>query len=159
REGWGAEAPDPIFIVGMPRAGSTLIEQILASHSAVEGTKELLDISHMTLTLGPWGKEDGKTSFLDVLSGLPRDRFRALGQEYLARTRPHRKLARPHFIDKMPGNFLHAGFTHLILPNAKIIDARRNPLACGLSGFTHHFRHGHSFFYNLENLGQYYADY
>jgi len=159
REGWGAPSPDPIFIVGMPRAGSTLIEQILASHSAVEGTKELLDISHMTLVLGPWGKEEGKTSFLDVLSGLPRDRFRALGQEYLARTRTHRKLARPYFIDKMPGNFLHAGFIHLILPNAKIIDARRNPLACGLSGFTHHFRHGHSFFYNLENLGQYYADY
>ena len=159
REGAGSMAPDPIFIVGLPRSGSTLIEQILASHSQVEGTMELHDIAQITRELGKWALANEDDSYPEVVADLPLERFRELGEEYIRRTRIQRKLNRPFFIDKMPNNFFHAGFIHLILPNAKIIDARRHPLGCCLSGFKQHFARGQAFSYGLEDIGHYYADY
>ncbi|MBS0273992.1 MAG: sulfotransferase [Proteobacteria bacterium] len=159
RIGAGCPAPDPIFIVGLPRSGSTLIEQILSSHSQVEGTMELHDIGQMSRSLGPWNKKDAAVTYPEVLETLSPSRLKELGEEYLERTRIHRKLGRPFFIDKMPNNFLHAGFIHLILPNAKIIDARRHPLGCTFSCFKQHFARGQAFTYGLEDAGHYYADY
>ena len=154
RQGQGCPAPDPIFIVGLPRAGSTLIEQILASHSAVEGTMELPDIMAMVRRIG--GKDE---RYPQALAEMTPEQLRALGEKYLERTRVQRRLGRPFFIDKMPNNFLHAGFIHLILPNARIIDARRHPLACGFSCFKQHFARGQGFTYSLADIGRYYADY
>jgi tetratricopeptide (TPR) repeat protein len=151
----GSGACDPIFIVGLPRAGSTLLEQILASHSLVEGTMELPDLISITRDLR--GARGG--TYHEALARLGADELRELGERYLARTRVHRKLGRPHFIDKMPNNFAHVGLIHLILPNAKIIDARRHPLACCFSGFKQHFAHGQAFTYGLDNVGRYYRDY
>ncbi|HEX3675225.1 MAG TPA: sulfotransferase [Rhizomicrobium sp.] len=159
RPGVGSPAPDPIFVVGLPRSGSTLIEQILASHSAVEGTMELHDVAHIARELGSWTPDADKPSYPEVTSTVPPERFRALGEDYLARTRIHRKLGRPFFIDKMPNNFLHAGLIQLMLPNAKIIDARRHPMGCCFSCFKQHFARGQSYTYGLEDLGRYYADY
>jgi tetratricopeptide (TPR) repeat protein len=159
RAGAGSVAPDPIFVVGLPRSGSTLIEQILSSHSQVEGTMELHDIGQMSRGLGPWNKKDADVTYPEAVETLPLSRFRELGEEYLERTRIHRKLGRAFFIDKMPNNFLHAGFIHLILPNAKIIDARRHPLGCAFSCFKQHFARGQAFTYGLEDAGHYYADY
>ncbi|MBS0486039.1 MAG: sulfotransferase [Proteobacteria bacterium] len=155
RAGSGATAHDPIFIVGLPRAGSTLIEQILASHSRVEGTMELPDIISITRDLR--GTRGG--TYHEALAHLTREELRNLGEQYLERTRIHRKLGRPFFIDKMPNNFAHVGLIHLILPNAKIIDARRHPLACCFSGFKQHFAHGQNFTYGLNNIGRYFRDY
>ena len=157
REGCGDPAPDPIFIVGLPRSGSTLIEQILSSHSAVEGTMELPEIIAMTRALRR-GSE-GAASYHDVLAGLPAEQFAELGSQFLDRTRVQRKTGAPLFIDKMPNNFLHLGLIQLMLPNAKIIDARRHPLACCFSGFKQHFARGQSFSYSLEDIGRYYRDY
>jgi len=155
RQGSGCHVGDPIFIVGLPRAGSTLVEQILASHSAVEGTMELPDLISITRDLrGPRGG-----TYHEALARLARDELRELGERYLARTRVHRKLGRQYFIDKMPNNFANVGLIHLILPNAKIIDARRHPLACCFSGFKQHFAHGQNFTYGLDNIGRYYRDY
>lgn len=160
RAGQGCRDPDPIFIVGLPRAGSTLIEQILASHSAVEGTMELPDISAMAARLGgKTKKKSGRSTYLEALRQLGADELRQLGEEYLRRTRIQRKQARPFFIDKTPQNFLHLGLIHLILPNAKIIDARRRPLGCCFSCFKQHFARGHRFTYELGELGRYYCDY
>ncbi len=156
RQGQGCQAPDPIFIVGLPRSGSTLVEQILASHSQVEGTMELPDIGAM---VGRLRDERGKAFYPDGIAGLNTDELKALGEEYLERTRVHRKLGRPLFIDKMPNNFLHIGFIALILPNAKIIDVRRHPMACGYSCFKQHFARGQGFTYDLTEIGRYYADY
>jgi tetratricopeptide (TPR) repeat protein len=158
-EGEGHAAPDPIFIVGLPRSGSTLIEQILSSHSQVEGTMELHDIGQISRSLGPWNRKDAEATYPEVVETLPPHRFKELGEEYLARTRIHRKLGRPFFIDKMPNNFLHTGFIHLILPNAKIIDTRRHPLGCSFSCFKQHFARGQAFTYGLEDVGHYYSDY
>jgi predicted Zn-dependent protease len=155
----GHPAPDPIFVVGLPRAGSTLIEQILSSHSQVEGTMELQDVGQMVRTIGGAGKKSRASAYPDVLADFPPEKLRALGEEYLTRTRTHRKTNKPFFIDKMPNNFLHAGFIRLILPNAKIIDARRHPLGCCLSCFKQHFARGQTFAYNLPDLGHYYARY
>ncbi|NOT89169.1 MAG: tetratricopeptide repeat protein [Lysobacter sp.] len=157
REGCGDPAPDPIFIVGLPRSGSTLIEQILSSHSAVEGTMELPEIIAMTRALRR-GSE-GAASYHDVLAGLPVEQFAELGRQFIDRTRVQRKTGAPLFIDKMPNNFLHLGLIQLMLPNAKIIDARRHPLACCFSGFKQHFARGQSFSYSLDDLGRYYRDY
>ena len=157
RAGCGDPAPDPIFIVGLPRSGSTLIEQILSSHSAVEGTMELPEIIAMTRALRR-GNE-GAASYHEVLAELPVERFAELGRQFIERTRVHRKTAAPLFIDKMPNNFLHLGLIQLMLPNAKIIDARRHPLACCFSGFKQHFARGQSFSYSLTDLGRYYRDY
>ena len=150
RAGQGCEAPDPIFVIGMPRAGSTLIEQILASHSLVEGTMELPDIPALAARVGT--REGG-------LAALEPAELRAMGEEYLERTRIQRKTGRPFFIDKMPNNWAHLGLIHLILPNAKIIDARRHPLGCCFSNFKQHFARGQAFSYGLEDMGRYYADY
>ena len=146
----GCEAPDPIFIVGMPRAGSTLIEQILSSHSLVEGTSELPDIPILALKLGNYPK-----AILDASV----DERRALGQEYLKRAGVQRRTDRPFFIDKLPNNWLYVAFIQLVLPNAKIIDARRHPLGCCFSNFRQHFARGQAFTYDLEHVGRYYADY
>jgi hypothetical protein len=156
RTGCGSDAPDPIFIVGLPRAGSTLIEQILSSHSAVEGTMELPEIISISRALR---KRAQATSYHDVLAGLDAAEMRALGERYLERTRIHRMSGAPLFIDKMPNNFAHIGLIHLVLPNAKIIDARRHPLACCLSGFKQHFARGQNHTYDLDDLGRYYRDY
>jgi cytochrome c-type biogenesis protein CcmH/NrfG len=159
RAGSGCTAPDPIFIVGLPRAGSTLIEQILSSHSAVEGTMELPEIISITRALRR-AADDGRPGvYHDALARMSRDELRELGEQYLARTRIHRKLGRPFFIDKMPNNFAHIGLIHLALPNAKIIDARRHPLACCFSSFKQHFARGQNFCYSLDDLGRYYRDY
>ena len=156
RAGQGSPAPDPIFIVGLPRSGSTLIEQILASHSQVEGTMELPDIAAL---VGRLREQKGQPFYPDGITALAPDELAALGEEYLARTRLHRKLGRPLFIDKMPNNFQHIGFIALILPKARIIDARRHPMACGFSCFKQHFARGQSFSYSLSDIGRYYADY
>jgi len=159
RAGMGRGAPDPIFIVGLPRAGSTLVEQILASHSAVEGTMELPDIIGMARRLGGRQSWADENRYPEVLEGLSADDLCGLGDEFLERTRVQRRLGRPFFIDKMPNNFAHVGFIHLILPNAKIIDARRHPLGCCFSGFKQHFARGQGFTYDLADIGRYYVDY
>ena len=159
REGQGHEAPDPIFILGMPRSGSTLLEQILASHSQVEGTMELPDIHSLVRRID--GKHDRgeRGQYPEGLAGLDAEALRALGQEYLDTTRIQRSEGKPFFIDKMPNNWAYAGFIRLILPNAKIVDARRHPLDCGFSNFKQHFARGQSFSYDLAHIGRFYADY
>ena len=159
RAGQGCPAADPIFIVGMPRSGSTLIEQILASHAAVEGTSELPDLPALTWRVGGRDGSSRDTDYPEVLAALSPDELRSLGEEYLDRTRVQRKTSRPRFIDKLPNNWLHAGMIRLILPNAKIIDARRHPMACGFANFTQHFARGQGFSYSLAGMGRYYRDY
>jgi tetratricopeptide (TPR) repeat protein len=159
RAGCGSPAPDPIFIVGLPRAGSTLLEQILSSHPRVEGTMELPDIIDMARSLGG-GRARGEASkYPEVLADLSADQLRALGDQYIANTRIQRKTDAPFFIDKMPNNFAHIGLIQLILPRARIIDARRHPLGCCFSGFKQHFARGQHFTYGLEDIGRYYRDY
>ncbi|HWA89965.1 MAG TPA: sulfotransferase [Rhizomicrobium sp.] len=152
REGYGAESDAPIFIVGMMRAGSTLVEQILASHSQVEATRELSDLAAVSLTL-----QTG--SYWDALQALDRDTATELGKRYLAATASHRKLGRAHFLDKMGANFAQAGLIRLILPQAKIVDVRRHPLACGFSIFSQLFPSGQNDSYRLAEIGRLYRDY
>jgi len=163
RAGMGLAASDPIFIVGLPRAGSTLIEQILASHSQVEGTSELPDLLAMAKDLAGSrdvrGRKAGETAYPEILRSLAAADLAAMGEAFLARTRPHRKAGRPFFIDKMPNNLFHVGLIHLILPRARIIDARRGALACCFSCFKQHFTAGQAFTYDLTDLGRYWADY
>lgn len=159
RRGAGATDADPIFIVGLPRSGSTLIEQILASHSRVEGTMELPDIVSIARRLGGKKKRSDTSIYPEMLAGLGSDELEMLGKEYLERTRIHRRLGRARFTDKMPNNFAHVGLIHLILPNAKIIDVRRYPLACCFSLFKQHFARGQGFSYDLNDIGRYYLDY
>lgn len=159
RAGSGSTAPDPIFIVGLPRSGSTLLEQILSSHPLVEGTMELPDIIAMARSLGGRRVRGAASKYPEVLADLSPDELRALGEQYIADTRIQRKTAAPFFIDKMPNNFAHIGLLQLILPNAKIIDARRHPLGCCFSGFKQHFARGQHFTYGLEDIGRYYRDY
>ncbi|MGH8222467.1 MAG: tetratricopeptide repeat-containing sulfotransferase family protein, partial [Woeseiaceae bacterium] len=158
REGWGCPAPDPIFIVGLPRAGSTLLEQILASHSQVEGTAELPDVIAISRKLGQKSRRNPASYYPEVLRDLSKDTVRELGESYLSTTRIQRR-GTPYFIDKMPNNFQHIGLIHLILPNAKIIDARRHPMACCFSCFKQLFAHGQTFTYDLTDLGRYYCSY
>ena len=146
----GCDAPDPIFVVGMPRAGSTLVEQILSSHSAVEGTAELPDVPLLAAEKGRYPE-----SVLDLSEEQRRD----LGERYLKRASVQRRTERPFFIDKLPNNWLFVPFIHLILPKAKIIDARRHPLGCCFSNFRQHFARGQDFTYDLDHVGRYYADY
>ncbi|MGB8328388.1 MAG: sulfotransferase, partial [Steroidobacteraceae bacterium] len=157
RHGFGDPSPDPIFIVGLPRSGSTLLEQILASHPAVEGTMELPDIGGLARMLG--SHTPGTGGYPEVLATLGREECAALGERYLSQTRIQRKTAAPFFIDKMPNNFAHVGLIHLILPRASIIDARRHPLGCCFSCFKQHFARGQHFTYSLEEIGRYYRDY
>jgi tetratricopeptide (TPR) repeat protein len=144
RAGAGLPDPDPIFILGLPRSGSTLVEQILASHSQVEGTQELSDIQRMALEM-----ELADLEFVD---------FRRLGERYMTDTRAYRR-GKPFFIDKMPNNFSHIGFIHLILPNAKIIDVRREPMACCFSNLKQLFAKGQEFAYSIEDIARYYRSY
>ncbi len=157
RRGFGCPAPDPIFVVGLPRSGSTLIEQILSSHSAVEGTMELPDIPALARPF--YGQRGGAPGYPDALAGLDAAACRALGERYLEQTRIQRRRGAPYFVDKMPNNFVHLGLIHLALPNAKIIDARRHPLGCCFSCFKQHFARGQLFTYDLDDLGRYYHDY
>ncbi len=159
RTGSGSPAPDPIFIVGMPRAGSTLLEQILSSHSSVEGTMELPDIGAIVRDLGGRTGVDDTSAYPGVLATLDGDQLRALGERYLDSTRVQRKTGAPYFIDKNPNNWMHAGLIHLILPNSKIIDARRHPMSCCFSVFKQHFARGNRFSYDLAELGRYFRDY
>jgi len=159
RRGWGITDRSPIFIVGLPRSGSTLLEQILASHSQVEGTRELSEISIVATELMVGGPIDDETRFFDILPTLEPQRLRACAEAYLDRTRVLRIEGRPHFIDKMPNNFAHIGFIHLMFPKAAIIDARRHPLGCGFSCFRQLFHQSQSFTYDLGELGRYYRDY
>jgi len=159
RAGFGASEADSIFILGLPRAGSTLIEQILASHSQVEGTMELPDVLMISGTLaGQKGPSDAPR-YPTVLADLDAETCRALGRQYLDQTRIQRKTPKPFFIDKMPNNFLHIGLIRLVLPNAKIIDARRHPMAGCFSCFKQLFAEGHRYSYSLDELGRYYRDY
>ena len=159
RAGQGSPRPDPIFILGLPRSGSTLVEQILASHSQVEGTMELPDLIVMARRLGGKSVRRSDSAYPEILAELSPEALRELGEEFLERTRVQRKTDRPFFIDKMPNNFAHTGLIHLILPNAKIIDARRHPLDCCFSNYRQHFAKGQAFSYDLAHMGQYYADY
>jgi tetratricopeptide (TPR) repeat protein len=146
----GCEAADPIFIVGMPRSGSTLVEQILSSHGLVEGTSELPDLPAVVRELG---------NYPQSAAAMSADERRAAGEAYLKRASVHRRTDRPFFIDKLPNNWMFVPFIQLILPNAKIIDARRHPLGCCMSNYRQHFARGQDFAYDLADLGSYYSDY
>jgi predicted Zn-dependent protease len=158
RAGWGDPRPDPIFILGLPRSGSTLLEQILASHSQMEGTQELADVQRFVLELQGRDPDLDNPRYPAVLARMPREAFRSLGERYLADTRVYRT-DRPSFIDKMPNNFRHIGLIHLMLPNARIIDARREPMACCFSNFKQLFAQGQEFTYSLEDIARYYRTY
>ncbi|GLQ86845.1 tetratricopeptide repeat-containing sulfotransferase family protein [Dyella flagellata] len=158
RTGAGDPSPDPIFIVGLPRAGSTLIEQILASHSLVEGTQELADIPRIVLDLQGRDPNLDDPRYPGVLAELQPEDFRRLGEKYLRDTRIYRS-GKPYFIDKMPNNFRHLGLIHLLLPNAKIIDARREPMACCFSNLKQLFATGQEFTYSIEDIARYYRTY
>lgn len=158
RKDAGDPAPDPIFILGLPRAGSTLIEQILSSHSAIEGTMELPDIPAIAMREARALVGD-PSDWPSALSAMDHARLAELGAEFLERTRIQRKTDKPFYIDKLPNNWAYAGFIHLILPNAKIIDARRDPIDCCFSNYRQHFAKGQGFAYDLEHIGRYYADY
>jgi tetratricopeptide (TPR) repeat protein len=158
REGWGCQASDPIFILGRPRSGSTLVEQILSSHSAIEGTAELPYIANIAKRLA---RRQGlgvvlDTDALAALAALYADAVAALGEEYLAYAHAHRKLGRPLFIDKKPDNYLFTGMIHLILPNARVIDARRNPADSCLSTFKLYSAAGRL---RITELGRSYREY
>jgi len=159
RKGWGLDDPSPIFVLGLPRSGSTLIEQILASHSMVEGTQELPDIQRIVHELQGRELNFDEPRYPGVLEELDADAIRKFGAQYIADTMPNRALGRPYFIDKMPNNFRHVGLIHLILPNAKIIDARRDPMACCFSNFKQLFAQGQEFTYGLEDIARYYRTY
>jgi tetratricopeptide (TPR) repeat protein len=158
RAGVGCPSDEPIFIVGLPRSGSTLIEQILASHSQVEGTFELAEISRLVGELQGGAPADGGSRYPGALAELPVEDFRRFGERYLADTRVYRH-GKARFIDKMPNNFRHLGLIHLILPNARIIDARREPMACCFSNFKQLFASGQEFTYSLEDIAHYYRSY
>ncbi len=158
REGVGCDAPDPIFIVGLPRAGSTLLEQILASHSKVDGTLELPNMIALANRLDRGKLQAEGVGYPRVLETLDHDYFRRFGEQFIEDTRVHRHDA-PLFIDKNPNNFAHVGLIKLILPNAKVINARRHPLSCCFSGFKQLFGQGHEFSYGLKQIGNYYSEY
>ena len=159
RAAWGSTQADPIFIVGMPRAGSTLLEQILASHSQVEGTRELPDVPGIVRELIVGAVSGGESNYPDLVGTLGRPEIDAYAARYLKRTQVHRPHGRAHFVDKMPGNFAHVGLIHLMFPRATIIDARRHPMACCFSCYRQLFGRGQPFSYDLEELGMHYRDY
>jgi tetratricopeptide (TPR) repeat protein len=158
RQGWGCQDPSPIFVVGLPRSGSTLLEQILASHSRVEGTMELADIPRLVLELQGREPEAENPRYPRVLAEMTPENVLRLGERFIDDTRVYRT-GKAFFIDKMPNNFRHIGLIHLILPNAKIIDARRNAMACCFSNFKQLFAAGQEFTYGLEDIGRYYRTY
>ena len=158
RGGWGAAAPDPIFILGLPRAGSTLLEQILASHSRVEGTQELSIVPRFALELQGYDPDLDNPRYPAILRDMPAEEFGRLGDKYLAEARIYRS-DKPYFIDKMPNNFRHIGLIHLILPNARIIDARREPMACCFGNLKQLFARGQEFVYSVDDIARYYRTY
>jgi hypothetical protein len=158
RMGVGTPDSDPIFIVGLPRSGSTLLEQILASHSEVEGTHELSDIQRIVLGMRGTGPDLDRPCYPSMLAELAPAEFRRLGKRYLADTRVYRS-DKPLFIDKMPNNFRHIGLIHLMLPHAKIIDVRREPMACCFSNLKQLFASGQEFTYGIEDIARYYRTY
>ncbi len=158
RAGVGCQSAEPIFIVGLPRAGSTLLEQILASHSGVEGTMELPDIPRLVAEMLGRETDQGEPRYPACLAAMQPGEFRRLGERYLADTRVYRQ-GKPRFIDKMPNNFRHIGLIHLILPNARIIDARREPMACCFGNFKQLFASGQEFTYGIEDIARYYRSY
>ncbi len=158
RVGWGAKAPDPIFIVGLPRSGSTLLEQILASHSRVEGTQELADIQRIVLEIQGRGPDLDDPRYPAALADMAAEDFRRLGEKYLADTKVYRT-DKPIFVDKMPNNFRHIGLIHLMLPQARIIDVRREPMACCFSNLKQLFARGQEFTYSVEDIARYYRTY
>ncbi len=157
RSGWGCPDASPIFVLGLPRAGSTLLEQILASHSQVEGTMELANIPRLVGSLGS-GDKFGDTHYPGVLPQLTAEQCREFGEAYIRDTRVYRT-GKPFFIDKMPNNFRNIALIQLILPNAKIIDARRDAMDCCFSNFKQLYANGHPFAYNLDDIGRYYRSY
>jgi tetratricopeptide (TPR) repeat protein len=159
RTGWGVPNRDPTFIVGLPRAGSTLLEQILASHSQVEGTQELADIQRVVMDLRGRAEDLENPRFPRVLEDLQPSDFQRFGERYMQDTRVFRRLGRPYFIDKMPNNFRYIGLMHLMLPNAKIIDVRREPMACCFGNLKQLFSSGQEFSYSIENIARYYRTY
>lgn len=159
RAAFGDVSAEPIFILGMPRAGSTLLEQILSSHSQVEGTMELPDVMSFTKELYRSRADIQNKTYFPSVAEIDAEQAAAFGRRYLDSTRIHRKAGKPHFIDKMPNNFAHVALIHLMLPYARIIDARRHPMACCFSNFKQHFARGQSFSYALEDMGRYYRDY
>src|SRR5882762_11319 len=158
RRGWGAPSPDPIFIVGLPRSGSTLLEQILASHSKVEGTQELPNVQQLVSILRGRDPDPSDPRYPRILARMNAGDFMELGEKYLADTRIYRS-GKPFFIDKMPNNFRHLGLIHLMLPNARIIDARREPMACCFSNLKQLFANGQEFTYGIEDIARYYRTY
>ncbi|HEY4881002.1 MAG TPA: sulfotransferase [Steroidobacteraceae bacterium] len=158
RQGVGCPRPDPIFIVGLPRSGSTLLEQILASHTEVEGTMELADIPRLVHRLQGREYQEANPRYPGVLAELTAEQLRGFGEKYLADTQVYRT-GKAFFIDKMPNNFRHIGLIHLMLPNAKIIDARREPMACCFSNFKQLFAAGQEFTYSFEDIARYYRSY
>jgi tetratricopeptide (TPR) repeat protein len=160
RAGGGEPSPEPIFILGMPRAGSTLIEQILSSHPLVEATGELSDLPGLANSLaGGHVAAFEDSPYLSNMAGLPAAELLRLGRSYIWSTGLKRRTTRPYFLDKMPNNWLHLGLLLAILPNAKVIDARRHPMACGFSNFRQFFAKGQEFSYDLTNMGRFYRDY
>jgi tetratricopeptide (TPR) repeat protein len=159
RRGSGCPAPDPIFVVGLPRSGSTLVEQILSSHSQIEGTMELPDVVGIVKELSGRTRRSEVSRYPEILATMSADELRELGERYLRQTRIQRRTDAPYFIDKLPNNWAHTGLIHLMLPGAKIIDARRHPLSCCFSNFKQHFARGQNFSYSLDDLGRYYRDY
>jgi len=159
RRGWGAPDPDPILIVGLPRSGSTLLEQILASHSRVEGTTELPNIQQLVTRLRGRDPDPEDPRYPPILAQLSAEELRALGAEYLGGTRVYRSAGKPFFIDKNPNNFRHLGLVQLMLPNARIIDARREPMGCCFSNLKQLFAQGQEFTYSIEDIARYYRTY
>ena len=157
-KGSGFPSNDPIFVIGVHRSGSTLIEQILASHPLIEGTAELSVMQHIWERLSRIASLRGRGPFQE-LAQLEGAAIRAIGEEYIDRTRAYRMTDRPHFVDKLPANWMHLGLIRLALPNAKIIEARRHPMACGFSNFKQNYASGIRFSYSLESIGYFYRDY
>lgn len=158
RTGVGAPDADPIFIVGLPRSGSTLIEQILASHSQIDGTQELPEIPRIVREMESLRPHSGNSCYPSVLADLATSEFRTLGERYISDTRCYRG-SKPFFIDKMPNNFRHIGLIRLMLPNAKIIDVRREPMACCFGNLKQLFASGQEFTYSVEDIARYYRSY
>ncbi len=156
RPGSGCAAGAPIFIVGLPRSGSTLVEQILASHSSVEGTMELPNI--LTIVREFDHQDKRADAYPEAVLAARPERLTALGRRYLDETRQIRA-GKPRFIDKMPNNFSHVGLIHAILPNATVIDVRRHPLDACFSTYKQNFAEGQAFSYDLADLGRYYRAY
>jgi predicted Zn-dependent protease len=158
RTSFGVPDPDAIFILGLPRSGSTLIEQILASHSQVEGTQELSDVQGIVLEMKEHQSDLDDPRYPSVLAKLAPEQFRRMGERYMTDTRAYRG-DEPFFIDKMPNNFRHIGLIHLMMPNAKIIDVRREPMACCFSNLKQLFARGQEFTYSIEDIARYYRTY